>query len=208
MLVHPYLPFLPESNVELGEELSKCSAVLRRAFIESLYAVIYSLTAEPALATAGSTKASLGLLTEWETEPGARSTTASLVHLRTLLLLAVEADTHGPGSLKGQQGGPSKTALLARAVIVAHEMGLPQTQLGLTDNAEANIDATGASGLRAWYSLIALDRWNAIGTGERLLIPEDSVVFAVGGLKSLLGEGAYQFLGMSYSSARLPCEPS
>ena len=192
-LVHPLLPLLPESQVELEAELADCSATLRRAFTEALYAVVHSLTAGPAAAAEGSPKVALCLLAEWETEPGVRSVPSLLVQLRTFILLAIEADTHGPDSLKGQHGGPSRTTLLSRAIMTAYSMNVAEAQRELIDYAEVHLESSDALVMRAWFSLVALDRWNAVGTGAQVLIPEESVVFGLG-LKAVLGEGAYQFL--------------
>lgn len=160
--------------------------------------------------TAGLARVASALLAQWETEGSPRTPLHDLVHLQTLLLLAVEADTHGPAALKGHHGGLSKTALLSRAVAVAYEMDLPTEQLGATAAAISaaaaedpsqsegvDTDSEARLGLRAWWSLVVLDRWNAVALGKPLLIPLRTVVLSPG-LRPLLGESAFQFTKLSY----------
>ncbi|CAK7217794.1 hypothetical protein SBRCBS47491_003291 [Sporothrix bragantina] len=206
--VHPCLPFLPSDRSRLLDNLTQCPQFLQDAFVVALRAVADTLSS---VAPTGLARVANALLAQWETEGGPRTSLHDLVHLQTLLLLAIEADTHGPAALKGHHGGLSKTALLSRAVAVAYEMDLPKEQLGTTVAAISTAaadpsqpDATGADAdtesrlaLRAWWSLVVLDRWNAVALGKSLLIPVRTVVLSPG-LRSLLGETAFQFTKLSY----------
>ncbi|KJR88252.1 uncharacterized protein SPSK_06959 [Sporothrix schenckii 1099-18] len=205
--IHPCLPFLPSDRSRVLDNLAQCPQFLQDAFVVALRAVSDALGSVP---TTGLARVASALLAQWETEGSARTSLHDLVHLQTLLLLAIEADTHGPASLKGHHGGLSKTALLSRAVAVSYEMDLPQEQLGATvatisaaaadDPSQAgavDTDSEARLGLRAWWSLVVLDRWNAVALGKPLLIPLRSVVLSPG-LRPLLGESAFQFTKLSY----------
>ncbi|CAK7209956.1 hypothetical protein SCUCBS95973_000621 [Sporothrix curviconia] len=192
----------------LLDNLAQCPQFLQDAFVVALRSVADALSS---IAPTGLARVANALLAQWETEDGPRTSLHELVHLQTLLLLAIEADTHGPAALKGHHGGLSKTALLSRAVAVAYEMDLPKEQLGATVAAISSTaadpslpEATGADAdtesrlaLRAWWSLVVLDRWNAMALGKSLLIPVRTVVLSPG-LRSLLGETAFQFTKLSY----------
>ncbi|CAK7265868.1 hypothetical protein SEPCBS57363_001801 [Sporothrix epigloea] len=210
--VYPCLPFLPSDRSRLLEILTDCPRFLQDALVVALRAVANALTSA---APTGLARLANALLAQWEIDGGPRTSLHNLVHLQTLLLLAIEADTHGPAALKGHHGCLSKTALLSRAVAVAYEMDLPKEQLGASvaeiSSAAAKssqIIATGADAssqsdteahlaLRAWWSLVVLDRWNAIALGKALLIPFRTVVLSPG-LRTLLGEPAFQFTKLSY----------
>ncbi|KAL1910647.1 hypothetical protein Sste5344_003544 [Sporothrix stenoceras] len=189
------------------DNLAQCPQFLQDAFVVALRAVSDALGSAP---TTGLARVASALLAQWETEGSPRTSLHDLVHLQTLLLLAVEADTHGPAALKGHHGGLSKTALLSRAVAVSYEMDLPKEQLGATaaaisaaaaedpSQSEAvDTDSEARLGLRAWWSLVVLDRWNAVALGKPLLIPLRTVVLSPG-LRPLLGESAFQFTKLSY----------
>jgi hypothetical protein len=136
------------------------------------------------------------MIAEWETDTSPRSPTVNLVHLQTLILLAISTDNYGPASLKGEHGAAPKVTALGRAVGLAYSMRLHTCQvdsnidIGLDPDSDDNVAA------RAWWSLVLLDRWNAISTASPLLIPNDSVVI-LPGLLSLLGEDAYQLIRLS-----------
>ncbi|CAK7200030.1 hypothetical protein SEUCBS139899_002718 [Sporothrix eucalyptigena] len=187
----------------LLDNLAQCPQSLQDAFVVALRAVTDSLSS---INPTGLARIANALISQWETEGGPRTSLHDLVHLQTLLLLSIEADTHGPAALKGHHGGLSKTALLSRAVAVAYEMDLPKEQLGATvtaistasaDDATADADSEARLALRAWWSLVVLDRWNAVALGKPLLIPRATVVLSPG-MRVLLGETAFQFTKLSY----------
>ncbi|OAA67354.1 c6 zinc finger domain containing protein [Niveomyces insectorum RCEF 264] len=223
--VHPTLPFLASTRTRMLDLLDQCPQLLQHAFLVAVRAATDALVESVPSSTGGGGRAALGLLVQWETEGSPRTTAHDLVHLQTLLLLAIEADSYGPASLKGQHGGLSKTALLARAVAVAYGMDLPAQQVGATAAAAAaaataspggadgqaeQFDTEARLALRAWWSLVVLDRWNGVAIGKPLLIPDSTVVLSPG-LRPLLGESAYQFTKLSYllgtSISRLVTEP-
>ncbi|KAL8393671.1 hypothetical protein RB595_003418 [Gaeumannomyces hyphopodioides] len=199
-IVHPTLPLLASVKAVVQSSLGQCPPVLQNAFHEALVSTMHSFHAMPAGVAAGDAKAANRLLSEWESSGGSQgSSMADLVHLQSLLLLAIEADNHGPAALRGQHGSPSKTSFLGRAVAVAYAMGLRAAQVMEDGWPEPDSDPESEDkvALRAWWSLVALDRFNAVGTAQGLLVPQGSIHVGPG-LRNLLGEAGYQFVKLCF----------
>ena len=130
------------------------------------------------------------LITEWESDSSPRTSVMNLVHLQTLILTAIATDNYGPSSLKGEHGGASKPSVLGRAVGLAYSMRLHVPSLNTDSEIESDLDSDENVATRAWWTLIMLDRWNAISTSSPLFIPNDSVVI-LPSLRALLGEGVF-----------------
>ncbi len=189
------------TRTRIQESLDDCPVLLRNAFLEALYATTQSFRQGPPPDPEPDAGLALRILSEWETEAGHRSDAVSLVHLQVLILLAMEADNHGPAALRGEHGGPSKASLLARAVAAAYAMGLQSAQADAASDVELDPDMNDRLALRAWWTLVALDRWNAAGTARPMLIPQDSLALSQG-LKSLYGgESGYMFLSKQSSAS-------
>ncbi|KLU92174.1 hypothetical protein MAPG_11120 [Magnaporthiopsis poae ATCC 64411] len=193
-IIHPTFPLLASVKTAVQSKLGQCPPALQGAFHEALVATMHSFHAMPTGAAAGDAKTANRLLSEWESDGSSRgSYMADLVHLQSLLLLAIEADNHGPAALRGQHGSPSKTSFLGRAVAVAYAMGLRTAQI-MEDGwpgPDSDAESEDKVALRAWWSLVALDRFNAVGTAQGLLIPQGSIHVGPG-LRNLLGEAGYQ----------------
>lgn len=183
-VVHPTFPFLAGTRAVVQADLAECPLLLREAFLEALYAAMEPSQAPP---QGSDSRQANRLLTEWSCDPE-RSPAANRVYLQTLLLMIIEADNHGPASLKAQHGGPSKAELLGRAVGHAYSLSLPQALVEANHDAETDADSDDKVMLGAWWSLVMLDRWHAISTGNPLMIPNDTVVIPAA-LKSLFGVG-------------------
>ncbi|EJT73853.1 hypothetical protein GGTG_07708 [Gaeumannomyces tritici R3-111a-1] len=199
-IVHPTFPLLASVKTVVQSNLGQCPPVLQKAFHEALVSTMHSFHAMPAGVAAGDAKAANRLLSEWESNGGSQgSSMADLVHLQSLLLLAIEADNHGPAALRGQHGSPSKTSYLGRAVAVAYAMGLRTAQVMEDGWPEPDSDPESEDmvALRAWWSLVALDRFNAVGTAQGLLVPQGSIHVGPG-LRNLLGEAGYQFVKLCF----------
>src|SRR3954468_19304366 len=97
--VHSTYPLLPGSKARLPSSLSICPPVLREAFCESLYLAVRSFPTSnlPNTGHQGTKKAEQVLTLPFDADGGI----TNLVHLQTLLFMAIEADNHGPGA-KGQ----------------------------------------------------------------------------------------------------------
>lgn len=192
-IIYPSLPFLASTKQKIEDTAAKCQPALRAAFIEALYATMESFQA--IAPQSGDPRLANRLLFSFEIAPGSRSDVENLVHLQTLLLLAIEADNHGPQAIKGRHGGPPKSALLARAVDVAYGMGLREKQVEGSFDFQADADSDDKVAMRAWWALVALDRFNAVGTGKPMLIHERTTVLPPASiLKPLFGEAGACFI--------------
>ncbi|KAI1850442.1 hypothetical protein JX266_004300 [Neoarthrinium moseri] len=196
-VIHPCFPVLTANKSRLEAQLAQCSSILRDAFIDALHGTVQSL---PSFNTDGLYRELLSsavrLIADWETDSSPRSHIANLVHLQTLVLIAISADNYGPSSLKGEHGGPAKAATLGRAVGLAYSMRLHLSQVGSNLDVELDPDSDDNVATRAWWTLVMLDRWNAISTASPLFIPNASVVI-LPGLLGLLGENVYHLARLS-----------
>lgn len=190
-VVHPCFPFLAGTKERVEAQLSLCPSLLQDAFIEAFYGTMQSCVSAPGLYTTGDIGSTTRIVAEWESDPSSpRNRLTNLVHLQTLILMAIATDNYGPPSLKGEHGGPSKASILGRAVGLAYTMRLHMASLSASPHANQNSDSDEGIAIRTWWTLVMLDRWNALSTASPLLIPNDSVVI-LPGLVSVLGENVY-----------------
>lgn len=189
--VHHTFPILASSSFRVQALIAPCAVHLREAFLEAFYAVLKH-TQELPPGTSGDTRTANKLLTEWETDNNTRSYQTDLVHLQTLLLMAIETDAHGPASVKGHHGGLPKGAFIGRALALAYSMGLHREAIE-PNSEELDVDKEDNIAMRAWWSLVMLDRWNAIGAALPAQIPSDAAVI-LPGLKLIMGDGPYALL--------------
>ncbi|KXH46813.1 hypothetical protein CSIM01_06878 [Colletotrichum simmondsii] len=189
-MIHPYFPFLPSSRVLIQECLAQCPGLLREAFVEALSGTIHSFPSFQS-GTPGDVRLAHTLLVEWEaSDSTSRTAVANLVFLQTLLLMIIEADIRPLGSI-----GAPKESLLGRAVASANTLKLYQAKADLSE-AEAGPDNESQLRVRIWWSLVLLDRWNAVGAAVPSLIRDESVVLAPG-LKAVIGEVPYLLIRAS-----------
>ncbi|OIW24817.1 hypothetical protein CONLIGDRAFT_69375 [Coniochaeta ligniaria NRRL 30616] len=187
-------PILASRSFRVQALIAPCAVHLREAFLEAFYAALKH-TQELPPGTSGDTRTANKLLTEWETDNNTRSYQTDLVHLQTLLLMAIETDSHGPASVKGHHGGLPKGSFIGRALALAYSMGLQTTMIDLNPE-ELDVDMEDNIAMRAWWSLVMLDRWNAIGAALPAQIPADTAVI-LPVLKSIMGEGPYALMHLS-----------
>lgn len=187
--VHPCFPFLAGTKERVEAQLSQCPSLLQAAFVDAFYGTMQSCVSAPGLYTTGDISSTTRIVAEWESDPSpSRNSLANLVHLQTLILMAIATDNYGPPCLKGEHGGPSKASILGRAVGLAYSMRLHMASLEATSYVQGDSDESIA--IRTWWTLVMLDRWNAVSTASPLFIPNDSVVI-LPGLVSVLGESVY-----------------
>lgn len=189
-VVHPCFPLLAASKARVEGQLAQCPQLLRDAFVEALYLSMQSFVSVPGLYTNVDISSVTRMITEWESDSTPRTSTMNLVHLQALILTAMTTDNYGIPSLKGEHGGPSKASVLGRAVGLAYSMRLHVSALNTTVDGQLEPDSSENIAIRAWWTLIMLDRWNAISTASPLFIPNDSVVI-LPSLISVLGENVY-----------------
>ncbi|EMR63592.1 putative c6 finger domain-containing protein [Eutypa lata UCREL1] len=195
-VVHQCYPLLAVNKARVEDRLLQCPSLLREAFVEALYGTMQSFVSVPGLYTNGDINSASRLITEWESDSSPRTPVMNLVHLQTLILTAIATDNYGPLSLKGEHGGASKASVLGRAVGLAYSMRLHMPRLETNSDTELDPESDENVATRAWWTLIMLDRWNAISTSSPLFIPNDSVVI-VPSLSTLLGEGVYHLARLS-----------
>lgn len=169
--VHTNYPILPSSRARVESLLSLCPNNVRSAFINALLAVAQS--------SSGNVKLASALIHDWETSDEPRTQAVNIVHVQTLLLLIIDADW---------RCSPSLPSLLARAVALANTMRLWKYP-SLSEASEPDSDDHLC--VRIWWSLVLMDRWHAVGTGQPVLIPSASVV-APANLESITGDLCFQ----------------
>ncbi|MCJ1364994.1 Glucose-responsive transcription factor [Acarospora aff. strigata] len=196
-IIHPTYPLLPHSISRLRSRLLECPAALRVAFLEALYAAVRSSPAamlRPVRDFQGVRKAS-ELITGSQFEaPTTRSKATNLIYLQTMILIALEADNHGPAT-KRAQPGPPRALWLGAAVGLSYSMKLhinpPRGRF-----APGDMDSDENLGRRNWCTLVILDRWHAVSTSSPLLIPDTSVVLLPED-QSLLGDSTFHLIRLS-----------
>ena len=178
-LVHPTFPLLPHSKPRLRQRLAAASITVREALLEALYAAVRSNPSYPP--KAGSPSANprraceLCVASQFESQDPRASVSSSLLYLQTLILMALEADNHGPATMQGQHGGPPRAAWVGSAVGLAYSLKLHHNRVG-ERFAHGDPDSDEKLGRRAWWVLVVLDRWHAISTSSPLFIPDSNVV--------------------------------
>lgn len=130
------------------------------------------------------------LLTDFDLEGGNHGLASHLIRLQCLILMIINIENYGPVSLMGEHQGPAKVELLARAAGFAYFLGIPDEAMSMGPVVDTETDE--CLRVRAWWTLIILDRWNAISSATRLVIPGDAVVLPHN-LKSVFGEANYRF---------------
>ncbi|KAI1175192.1 hypothetical protein F4777DRAFT_579176 [Nemania sp. FL0916] len=194
-VVHPCFPLLAGTKEHVEAQLLQCPPLLQDAFVEAFYGTMQSCVSAPGLYTTGDISSAARIVTEWETDASShRNYLINIVHLQTLILMAIATDNYGPPSLKGEHGGPSKASILGRAVGLAYSMRLHVASLSVA--LHRNGDSDESIAIRTWWTLVMLDRWNAVSTASPLFIPNDSVVI-LPGLISVLGENVYHLARLS-----------
>ncbi|KAI3398964.1 hypothetical protein diail_7991 [Diaporthe ilicicola] len=191
-IVHHVLPFLPSSKATLNSHLAHCSPALRNAFIEALNSAVGSFAVRN---VQGSLAHANRLLADFEVEGGRKSQISDLVHLQCLILMIINTDNVGPPSLTGEHEGPAKASLLGRAAGVAYTMSVPQEATAL--DGVSNVESDQCIRIRAWWTLVILDRWNALSTATPLIISGDTIVLP-SNLKPIVGEANFRFTLLSY----------
>jgi hypothetical protein len=184
--IHQYLPFLTSNKAKLQVELALYPQQLRDSFVEALYA---SVTSFSSMEKVGDARIAQSMLLEWdEGTKSDQSPATRLLYLQTLLLLIVEADNRALSHPSSH-----KRILLGMAIAEAYEMKLYLSKNEVNLDGEVDLDSVEQLRLRAWWSLVMLDRWNAIGNGTAPIINNEAAV-APNYLRSALGETSYLLL--------------
>ncbi|KAK3492811.1 uncharacterized protein B0T23DRAFT_150300 [Neurospora hispaniola] len=196
--VHRIFPILASRKDRVHSMLSQCPPVLQEAFYHALFAMLNPMLPESAGRENCNSLTSHGLLNEWDSQPRTVSSpVADLVCLQTLIMLIIEADYGGISAVKGQRGGPKKLSLLGEAVGLGYIMKLHLAPPpDVNPNMDLDLDSEKNIALRAWWTLVALDRWNAVGTAAPSMISSDVVVTP--GLRNIMGDVVYNYTKISF----------
>lgn len=188
-IIHPYVPVLPASKARLQVYLAQCSGMLREAFLEALAGTLHSFPAFTS-PTAGDVGLAKKMLVEWELNDDAPRTQAShVVHLQTIMLLLIEADVRPAGCADTQ-----KESLLGRAVGTAWALRLHLSRTDKNVDPDPNSDVNVR--IRLWWSLVVLDRWNAISMGTPTMTHRQAAVVQ-SGVPEILGQVPWLLLRAS-----------
>ncbi|TVY37603.1 putative transcriptional regulatory protein [Lachnellula occidentalis] len=191
--IHPTYPILSLSHSRVRARLSNCPLPLKHAFHEALHAAVLTVSSPGHDSAAQqSIQKATQLVSSFQFEhAAARTVSANLILLQTMMLLAVEAETH----ITNERSGPSRSVWLGSAVGLAYSLKL-HLQKRPEDMVETDPDSDDKIGRRIWLSLVIMDRWHASSTSSPILIPDLSVVIYLED-QVLLGEAFYQLARLS-----------
>ncbi|KAI9870625.1 MAG: Glucose-responsive transcription factor [Pleopsidium flavum] len=196
-IIHPTYPLLPNTKARLRSRLLDCPVVLRGAFLEALYAAVRSSpssTVRPTRDVQSMRKASVLLSGSQFETVATRTTSTNLIYLQTMVLMALQADNHGPVTTRGQVG-PPRAVWLGAAVGLSYSLKL-HINPSRNECAAGDLDSDNNLGRRNWWTLVILDRWHAASTSSPLLIPDTSVVLLPED-QSLLGDSVFHLARLS-----------
>jgi hypothetical protein len=175
-IIHPTFPLLPNTKARLRSRLANCPVALREAFLEAFYAAVRSLpssTAPPP--DFQSTRKAVDLITASQFgNVATRTMSTNIIFLQSLILMALEADNHGPATMRGQLG-PPRAVWLGSAVGLSYYLKLHVFRYREKPS-DGDPDSDEKLSRRIWWVLVTLDRWHASSTSSPLLIPDTSVV--------------------------------
>ncbi|KAI9807565.1 MAG: hypothetical protein M1825_005505 [Sarcosagium campestre] len=195
--IHPTFPLLPNSKRRLRSRLANCPCTLRDAFLEALYAAVRSFPSTdpgPASDFHGTKRASDLIAASQYESIAMRTTSTNLIYLQSMILMALEADNHGPATMKGQLG-PPRAVWLGSAVGLANSMRLYRANR-CSKLTNGDVDSDEKMCRRVWWVLVILDRWHASSTSSPVYIP-DSILGLLPEDQSVLGESVYHLARLS-----------
>lgn len=180
--IQPTFPLLPSSKSNFAARLANCPTILKDAVLEALYAAVRSVSSSITDGTSARRAASLVSTCQFD---GAttKSFSDNLVLLEALILMSIEAGSHGPSSTRSIG---SQSVWLGAAVGLAFSLKLHLFHASDTDDEDSNDNLA----RRIWWSLVILDRFHASGTSSPLMIPDTCAVLLVDDMK-ILGEQTY-----------------
>jgi len=188
---------LASSKARVQSLLWQLPSGLQNAFYNAFFSMIKHFLPDSDSQLDGDPAITWRLLTEWEAEGKPRSSVTDTVRLQTLVMAAISVDFHGATSTKVQISGPSKTEILGRAVGLGYSMNLYRRQIDPDPSSELDPNSDDNVALRAWWVLVMLDRWNALGMAKPPLVA-DQLAMAQPGLKHIAGDVVYALIRMSY----------
>ena len=99
-----------------------------------------------------------------------RSNLANLVYLQTSVLMVIAIDTSGPPRCQ-PPNLPERALWFGRAWTAAQYLKLPANEVVNTIPG-GGIDTVHAQNRRAWWTLVVVEKWHAVGTATYSQIPD------------------------------------
>jgi len=194
--IHPTFPVLARTKARVQSLISQCPPSLQDAFCDAVLDFARPFLRLSALFNGETGTSTQQSLTEWELERHPRSPATDLVYFQTTVMMALDQEYRG--RLRSSPG----PALLGKAAGLGYSLRLHLATPDSVPSPELDPDSDHNVALRAWWTLVAFDRWNAIGTGVPTIISNETAVI-LPGLKHIVGEGVYQLIRklVQYSSA-------
>ncbi|KAH6842787.1 hypothetical protein B0I37DRAFT_203708 [Chaetomium sp. MPI-CAGE-AT-0009] len=196
--IHPIFPVLASSKARVQSLLWQSPLALQNAFYNGLFSMMKHFLPDPSGQMDSDPAATWRLLNEWDAERKPRSSVTDIVRLQTLIMAMISVDCFSIASAKGLLGGPANLEILSRAVGLGYSMGLhsriadPDPSPGLDPDSDDNV------ALRAWWVLVMLDRWHALGMATPPVIARD-VAVPQPGLEHIVREAVYALIRASYT---------
>ena len=191
-MIHPTFPVLAGTKARVDSLISQCPPALQEAFCTAFLDLLQPFLPS-ASQTDGEIPASYHSLSQWESEGHQPSSVTNLVFLQTLVMIAIDLDHKGGAAAKEQLGGTLKLMILGKAAGLGYAMRLHLAAPDPIPGPELDPDSDANVMLRAWWMLVVLDRWNAIGTGSPAVINNDMLMI-LPGLRYIMGDVVYQLI--------------
>ncbi|KAH6617058.1 hypothetical protein F5144DRAFT_596152 [Chaetomium tenue] len=194
--IHPIFPVLASSKALVQSLLWRAPLSLQNAFCNGFFSMMKHFSPDSSGQIDADPATTWRLLNEWEAEWKPRSSVTNLVQLQTLIMTMISVDCFSIAASKGLMG-PTKLDILGRAVAVAYSMTAHSRTVDPNPNPELDPNSDDNVALRAWWVLVMLDRWHALGMAKPTLILSDFVVPRAG-LEHIVGDGVYSLIRTSY----------
>ncbi|KAK3292510.1 uncharacterized protein B0H64DRAFT_229828 [Chaetomium fimeti] len=196
-LIHPIFPVLASSKARVQSLLWQAPLVLQNAFYKGFFSMMKHFLPDASSQMDSDPATTWRLLNEWEAEGEPRSSVTNIVRLQTQVMVLISVDCFSIASGKGLVAGPTKAEILGRAVGLGYSMRVHSRTVDPNPNPELDPDSDDNVALRAWWVLIMLDRWHALGMARPALIARELVVPRPG-LEHIVGEAVYALIRASY----------
>ncbi|KAL2128362.1 hypothetical protein VTI74DRAFT_9279 [Chaetomium olivicolor] len=196
-VIHPVFPVLASSKARVQSLLWQSPVVLQSAFYNAFFSMLQPFLPYGTPQIHGDTATVCRLLSEWDGTRRPRSAVTDLVRLQTLIMAVIAVDSHGIPAANVEPPGPSKASFLGQVVALGMSMRLYAREVDLEPNADLDPNSDDNVALRAWWALVMLDRWNAVGMGMPVLINNDTVVIRPG-LQNIVGDVVFALIRQSH----------
>ncbi|KAE8453456.1 hypothetical protein EG329_010317 [Mollisiaceae sp. DMI_Dod_QoI] len=192
--IHPTFKLLHSNKPRLHARIDSAPVTLKMAFYEALHLAVRSFPSSihQPVELQSTRKAAHLLLSAQFDNHTPRSFPTDLLHLQTLLLLAI-AFNNSPSVALRPQFALTKSNWLVEAVELAYSMKLHQQKHEVPGD---DMESDEKVARRLWWALITMDRWSAFSLGRPALIPDSSITVHVDE-QPVLGESPYHLARLS-----------